>query len=137
LLKKFVKHKENVTFGLFMEGKLIVIRKLVALDIFLHGPKFILVEFGVGTPVIIAVGLWLLFSQAFWLGLYLLLTGFNYIPLLIYAIKIVKEKTAEKEVQNNLEQDPHYNRKYSIQQLMLFIPLLVLVIAVIQRVTKK
>ena len=120
-----------------MEGKLIVIRKLVALDIFLHGPKFILVEFGVGTPVIIAVGLWLLFSQAFWLGLYLLLTGFNYIPLLIYAIKIVKEKTAEKEVQNNLEQDPHYNRKYSIQQLMLFIPLLVLVIAVIQRVTKK
>jgi hypothetical protein len=34
--------------------RLIDIRKLVALDITLHGPKFIMIEFGLGTPAIIA-----------------------------------------------------------------------------------
>ena len=66
-----------------MEGKLIDIRKLDALDIVLHGPKFIIAEFVVATPAIIAVGLWLIFTNAFLLGLYLLFTGINYIPLLI------------------------------------------------------
>lgn len=71
-----------------MEGRLINVRKLVALDIYLHGSKFILAEFGVGTPVIIAVGLWLILANIFTLGIYLLLTGINYIPLLVYAIII-------------------------------------------------
>ena len=36
--------------------RLINIRKLVALDITLHGPKFIIIELGLGTPAIIAMG---------------------------------------------------------------------------------
>jgi hypothetical protein len=76
----------------FMDGKVINVRKLVALDIVLHGPKFILTEFGVGTPTILAVGLWLVFTNAFLLGLYLFFTGINYVPLLIYAIVIARAK---------------------------------------------
>jgi hypothetical protein len=115
-----------------LEGKLINIRKLVALDITLHGSKFILAEFGIGTPAIVAVGLGLMFNGVFLLGLYLFLTGINYIPLLIYAIHIVRAKTAANEVADGLAQDKHYNRKYSIQQLMIFIPLAVVLLSIFQ-----
>jgi hypothetical protein len=116
----------------FMDGKVINVRKLVALDIVLHGPKFILTEFGVGPPTILAVGLWLVFTNAFLLGLYLFFTGINYVPLLIYAIVIARGKTANLEVTQDLERDKHFNRKYSTQQLMIFIPFAILILAIAQ-----
>jgi len=114
------------------EGRIINVCKLVALDITLHGTKFILVEFGIGTPVIIAVGLWLTISGPFLLGLYLFLTGLNYVPLLFYAIVIVRARSAEGEVAYGLAHDRHYNRRYSTQQLIIFIPLVVLILALYQ-----
>ncbi len=118
--------------------RLIDIRKLVALDITLHGPKFIMIEFGLGTPAIIAVGLLLMLAgTTFLLGLYLLLTGINYIPLLTYAIVLVKSNTSEKEVSFGLAHDKHYNRKYSIQQLLIFLPLAILLIATGQESKKR
>jgi hypothetical protein len=114
-------------------GGLIVVRKLVALDITLHGNRFILAEFGIGTPAIRAVGLWLMSSSvSYLLGLYLLLTGVNYIPLLTYAFVIVGSGTARKEVEYGLTHDRHYNRRYSTQQLLIFVPFAVLVLAVVQ-----
>jgi hypothetical protein len=113
-----------------MEGKIINVRKLIALDITLHGGKFILVEFGIGTPAIITVGLVLMFASSFLLGSYLFLTGINYVPLLVYAIIITKAKDAEKEVAYGLAHDKHYNRKYSLQQLLIFIPLAILFLAI-------
>jgi uncharacterized membrane protein len=120
-----------------MEGKLINIRKLVALDIRLHGLRFILIEFGVGTPLIIALGLWLLLNNTFFLGLYMLLTGLNYVPLLIYAIIFARDKTAEREVEYELSHYKHYIRKYSIQQFLIFIPLSILLLAIIQKLKGK
>lgn len=114
------------------EGGIINVRKLVALDITLHGTKFILVEFGIGTPVIIAVGLWLTIGGQFLLGLYLFLTGLNYVPLLFYAIVIVLARSAESEVAYGPAHDRHYNRRYSTQQLIIFIPLAVLILALYQ-----
>ena len=119
-----------------MEGKVIVVRKLVALDIHLHGPRFILLEFGLGTPAIIAVGLVLAFTNAFLLGLYLFLTGINYVPLLVYAAVIVQAKSADAEVSYGLEHDPHYNRKYSTQQLIIFVPLSILALTAYQELQK-
>jgi hypothetical protein len=116
-----------------MEGRLINIHKLVALDIRLHGPLFILIEFGAGTPLIIAFGLWLMLNNAFFLGLYILLTGINYVPLLIYAIIFARDKTANREVEYELSHYKHYIRKYSIQQFLIFIPLLILLLAIIQK----
>ena len=119
-----------------MEGRIISVRKLVSLDISLHGPKFILVEFGVGTPAIIAFGLFLMFvTGPFLLGVYLLLTGCNYVPLLIYAIIAVRRGTAKDDVKDDLAADPHFVRKYSIQQLLIFIPLAIVVLGIGQRLT--
>ena len=110
-----------------------IVRKLVALDIVLHGPRFIMIEFGVGTPAMLAVGLWLMSgSLAYALGLYLLLAGLNYIPLLIYAVLIVRGGSARRETEYGLSHDRHYVRKYSTQQLLLFVPLAVLVLAIAQ-----
>lgn len=118
--------------------RLIVVRKLVALDITLHGDRFILAEFGIGTPVIIAVGLWLMASEASYIfGLYLLLTGLNYVPLLAFAVTIARAGTAGKEVEYGLEHDRHYVRRYSTQQLLVFVPLAVLALAIIQGLMHK
>ena len=115
-----------------MEGRVINVRRLVALDITLHGPRFISAEFGIGTPVIIAVGGILLYSSQLILGTYLLLTGINYIPLFIYMIIIVRKGSADAEVAEYRSSDKHYVRKYSTQQLLLFIPLMVFWLAIWQ-----
>jgi hypothetical protein len=45
-----------------IEGRLIIVRKLVALYITLHGFRFIITEFGIATQVIIAIRLWLMLA---------------------------------------------------------------------------
>jgi len=120
-----------------VEGRIINVRKLVALDITLHGPRFIMAEFGVGTPAIIAVGLFLMHTGPLALGFYLVLTGINYVPLLIYAVAIVRGRSAAKEIEEGMSADRHYVRKYSTQQLLIFVPLAVVLLAVKQELTKK
>ena len=118
--------------------RLILVKKLVALDITLHGNRFILAEFGIGTPVIFGVGFWLTASNAsFILGLYLLLTGVNYVPLLAYAVMIARAGTAKTEVRYGLERDRHYVRKYSTQQLLILVPLAILVLAIVLGVARR
>ena len=119
-----------------MEGRVINVRKLVALDITLHGPRFIMVEFGVGTPAILAVGGFLAATGQPVLGFYLLLTGVNYVPLLIYAALIVRAGTATSEVAGGLSQDRHYVRKYSTQQLLIFLPFAIILLAAAQELAK-
>ncbi len=120
-----------------MEGRLMNVRKLVALDIALHGPRFIMVEFGVGTPVILLVGGLLVVAGEQYLGWYLLLTGLNYLPLLAYALLVVRKGSAKVEVDEDLARDRHYVRKYSIQQFFLFVPLFVLLLALVQMVSHR
>lgn len=119
-----------------MEGRVINVRRLVALDISLHGPRFIMVEFGVGTPAIIAFGLFVIHTGPQILGAYVLLTGINYVPLLTYAVVIVRKGSAAKEIEAGMAKDRHYVRKYSTQQLMIFVPLLILLLALEQELTK-
>jgi len=95
-----------------------------------------LIEFGVGTPAILAVGGYLAATGQPVLGVYLLLTGINYIPLLIHAVLIVREGTAAQEVAGGLARDKHYVRKYSTQQLLIFVPFAVILLAVFQELTE-
>ena len=120
-----------------MEGRVINVRKLVALDITLHGPRFIILEFGVGTPAILAVGGFLAATGQLVLGVYLLLTGINYVPLLVYAALIVRAGHGRREVADGLSQDRHYVRKYSTQQLLIFVPFAVFLLAAAQELDQR
>jgi hypothetical protein len=119
-----------------VEGRIINVRRLVALDITLHGPRFITAEFGIGTPVILAVGVGLMLYGQLILGTYLFLTGVNYIPLLAYTAVIVRRGSAKAEVADYLSDDKHYVRKYSTQQFLLFLPLVVFFLAIWQQLRK-
>ena len=122
-----------------MEGRVIIVRNLVALDLTLHGPTFIGIEFGVGTPAILAAGAWLAagppgLERA--LGLYLLLTGINYLPILAYTIVLLRRRSWKSEVEEGLSNDRHYVRKYSTQQLLIFVPFAVVVLAAFQELRR-
>ncbi|MDA4115004.1 MAG: hypothetical protein OK442_00440 [Thaumarchaeota archaeon] len=120
-----------------MEGRVINARRLVALDIRLHGPRFIMPEFGLGTPAILAVGGYLALTGQLVLGLYLFLTGVNYVPLVVYAVLIVRAGLATREVADELSRDRHYVRKYSTQQLLIFIPFAVVLLAAAQELDRR
>ncbi len=120
-------------------AKLIEMRKLVAVDMVLHGRLFILVEFAVG--VLLALGLGVFFlrislssSPLIWKVL-LVLFGFwscgiaaNYTPLFLYAVSIAKSGTVKAEGKPEL---PHVHR-YNVQQFVIFIPFLVAIVAIAQ-----
>jgi len=103
----------------------------------LHGPRFIIIEFGVGTPAILAFGLFVAYTGQGLIGAYILLTGVNYVPLLAYATVIVRAGTAKFEIAEEMASDRHYVRKYSTQQLLVFIPFAVLLLAVAQELKKQ
>ena len=84
------------------------IRKLAALDIVFHGPRLILAEFALGVG---GCGAGAAFSLSFFfrtashpliaaiLGCFALSwIALNYVPLLLYAISIVRHRSAELEV---------------------------------------
>jgi hypothetical protein len=125
-------------------GRMINVRKLAALDIALHGSRFILAEFGGGVLLCLALGLWLIYAS-FPVGqdtamlrlvteVYLLFLAINYVPLLVYAILIARRKSARQEVAAELADKGRYARKYGLQQLFLVAPLIIPVLALVQEV---
>jgi hypothetical protein len=123
-------------------GRFINIRKLAALDITFHGPRLILAEFGLTAVGLLAFGVYLLrlglsqdlsrATSSVLFGAYVLLLGLNYVPLLIYAVKIVRGRSAELEVGYELGHREEYVRKHGLQSLLLFVPLAVLGLAIWQ-----
>lgn len=112
------------------EGRLFNVRRLVALDMGLHGSKFILVEFGLGVPVPMILGLSLAMSGTWILGVYIFTLGINYIPFLVYAIAL--RKSYGGVVDMNAPETPGLNHKYSIQQFLIFVPFFTAALAIAQ-----
>jgi hypothetical protein len=123
------------------------IRKLAALDIAFHGPKFILIEFALGVIGCAALGLFSMYFGLFHgsnhslfaviIGSILLWIALNYVPLLIYAISIVRHKSAHQEVAYELEHRDQYAGKYMLQSTLLLMPLAVPALAVYQEMQKR
>jgi hypothetical protein len=123
------------------------IRKLAALDIAFHGPKFILIEFALGVIGCAALGLFSIYFGLFHspsyslfaviMGCFLLWIALNYVPLLIYAISIVRHKSAQQEVAYELEYRDKYAGKYMRQSTLLLIPLAIPALAVYQELQKR
>jgi hypothetical protein len=120
----------------------ITVRKLVALDIVLHGYWFILIEFGLAIGLGTVLGLWIsysVFSEShpvspilLVLGAYFLFVAINYAPLLLYAITIVHHNSARAEVAAELAEGGKYAWQYGVRQLWLVVPLVMPVLAVTQ-----
>jgi hypothetical protein len=118
------------------------VRKMVAIDLLIHGKRFILIEFGVGTPFMVALGAFILwrasaltdgaFIGALLLGIYLLSLACNYLPLLLYAITFVRRGDAAAAVRYEAAHLAKYAPWYGKQQMLLFIPFLVLALALWQ-----
>jgi hypothetical protein len=122
------------------------IRKLAALDIVFHGSWFILGEFALGVAGCAAGGAFSLsiFFHTASHPLFAAILGFalswialNYVPLLLYAIRIVRRKSAELEVAFELEHKNVYALKYTFQSALLLLPLVVPILAIVQEIQKR
>jgi len=60
----------------------------------------------------------------------------NYVPLLVYTVVLIRAGTAHQEVAPELEHSQHSQRRYGIQQFLLLVPFAVLVLAVVQALTR-
>jgi hypothetical protein len=124
-------------------NSMINVRKLAALDIVFHGPKFILIEFALAVFICASVGLSILHGANHSpfnviLGSFFLGVSLNYLPLLLYSISIVKHKSAQQEVAYELEHKDSYAGKYTLQSIVLLLmPLAMLLLAVYQNVGKQ
>jgi len=133
--------------NMIKSGKVINVRKLAALDIAFHGPKFILIEFGLGVFGCAALGLFSIYFGLLHgpnpslfttiLGCFLLGVAFNYVPLLLYAMSIVRHKSVHQEVEFELEHKDKYAGKYTLQSALLLVPLAMLILAVYQELQKR
>jgi hypothetical protein len=112
------------------------VRKLAALDIAFLGPKLILAEFSIGVFLSAAIGLLSLKrSHSGWgilVGAYLLSLAVNYVPLLLYAIAIVRQRSAQEEVAREVADRNRSLRRYRRQSLLLLIPFAVPILAFAQ-----
>ena len=112
------------------EGRLFNVRRLVALDMGLHGPTPIHVEYGLGVPVAMILGVFLALQGLFPFGAYVFTLGVNYLPLLAYAVSLRNDYGDVVDMG-----DPGVgplNRKYSTQQFLIFVPFSVVALAVVQ-----
>lgn len=129
----------------YNDPTIINIRKLAALDIVFHGPKFILVEmaFGVfGAALGFAIAAPGFFAGHFSLNQilvssYVLFIALNYVPLLLHAISIARRKSAQEEVAFELAHKERYARKYTGQSFLVLLPLIVPILAIWQEWKKQ
>lgn len=128
------------------EPRWINVRKLVALDLAFRGTWFILIEFAFAVALGVALGVFVLVRTlgvgapslfGIIVGLLLLGVGLNYVPLLIYAIVIVRRKSARAEVAAELAQRNIYAHKYGVQQFLLVVPLAIPLLAIGQELRQR
>jgi hypothetical protein len=121
------------------------VRKLAAIDLAFLGSKVILTEFTLGVAGSTILGILTLragihrfhSARMIVLGAYLLSLGINYVPLLLHVIDIARQGSAGLEIADELGDRRAAFRKYRRQSLLLLIPLLVLVVAIVQEVTRR
>jgi hypothetical protein len=119
--------------------------KLAAIDLQFLGAKLILTEFGLGALGSIALGL--LTSRAgiqrfhsrqmIAFGVYLLLLGINYVPLLLHALSMHHTGSALLEIRGEPGDKRVAFRKYRRQSLFLLLPLIVPIAAIVQEIQRR
>lgn len=115
-------------------------RKLAAVDIAFLGSRLILAEFSIGVLGSLALGLLTLLRShsvgGIALGSYFLFIGINYVPLLLYAIRIVRLDSVRDEVAEEGADRRAMFRKYRRLSLLLLVPLAVPILALISELQR-
>jgi hypothetical protein len=97
------------------------------------GARLILTEFSIGVIGSLALGVFTLRRShslgGVALGVYLLCIGMNYMPLLVYAISLVRLDSARFEIAEEAADKRRMFRKYRRQSLLLLVPLAVPILA--------
>ena len=119
---------------------MIEIKRLAAVDLAFLGPKIILPEFmlGVVGPIVLGV-LTVRRSQSLtWtlFGVYLVTLGVNYVPLLLYAIGIVRRGSAQAEIADEAGDRRRLFQRYRRQSVLLLLPGVVPVAAIVQELRR-
>ena len=108
-------------------------RKLAAVDIAFLGSRLILAEFSIGVLGPLALGVFTLLRShstgGIALGFYLLCIGINCVPLLLYAIIVVRLGRARFEIAEESADKRRMFHKYRLQSLLLLVPLAVPILA--------
>ena len=117
---------------------MIEVRKLAAIDMVWLGARVILAEYALGVVLPLAlgwrslhVGLSYRPDPSPWqvaTGIWIVTIAANYIPLLLYALAIAKADRVEEEGRPELA----HARRYGVQQIMIFVPLMVVALALAQ-----
>jgi hypothetical protein len=110
------------------------VRRLAAIDMWgsrgaLPRRRIILAEFLTGVAVLIAVGI-LLLPHVVVLGAWMIGAGLNYIPLAGYALLLSRPGALDSEL-SAVDVGPEL-RRYGVLQLWIFVPLSIVVFALIQ-----
>ncbi|HYM97727.1 MAG TPA: hypothetical protein VET26_10515 [Candidatus Sulfotelmatobacter sp.] len=118
------------------------VRRLAALDMALHGPRFIVIEFALGVGgcgviggLSLSAGIRLLPHGLSWqliLGIWLLCIALNYVPLLLHAIDLARRGKARQEAATELT-NPSQVRRYGLLQLWILVPFAIVIFALLQR----
>ena len=93
------------------------VRKLAAIELIGLGPIIIIPEFALGVLGPFTIGLLMLRRGVSMLGLYILLIGLNYVPLLIHAGDLWRSGTARQELGVELDDRARAYRKYRRQKM--------------------
>ena len=108
----------------------------------LHGPRLIISEFAIGVLVPAVLGFFSIraalagaapFNWTLATGLWLIGAAVNYIPLLVYAILIVRGGTLETEGHAEMAEI----KRYSLQQFIILLPFVVAVVALLQERSRR
>jgi hypothetical protein len=117
--------------------RLIEVRKLAAVDMAWLGSRLIVTEYALGVVLPLALGLLSLVrglgeaEPANWqvgFGIWLVTIAANYVPLFLYALAMARAGTVQEEGLPEMQ----HARRYSIQQVMILVPLFVVGLALIQ-----
>lgn len=108
------------------------ITRLAELDMAWHGPRFIVWEFGLGVVGPAALGALSLrytfahhLSVVSWpglLGLELLAIGLNYVPLLVQALRLRRDRSRLDAIKSSIKTDAAEARSYGVRQLWILVP---------------
>lgn len=108
------------------------VERLAELDMAWHGPRFIVWEFGLGVVAPTVLGLLSVryvlghgLSAWSWpglLGIELIGIALNYVPLLLYALRLRGDTGRLRAVKSEMVADPAEARAYGVRQLWLLVP---------------